>query len=46
MNIPESFILDALEQVLAWELPEDVITDITNALASQMAGRCHYFYDE
>jgi len=31
MNTPEDYILDAIEQVLGWELPDDEIADAANA---------------
>ena len=34
----ESYILDALEIVSAWDLPDDVLADAVNAQARLMAG--------
>ena len=38
MNTPEDYILDALEQVMGWNLPDDDIADAVNAQARLMAG--------
>ena len=31
MNTPEDYILDALEQVLSWDIPDDDIAEAANA---------------
>ncbi len=38
MNTPEVYILDALEQVMGWDLPDDDIANAVNAQARLMAG--------
>ena len=45
MNTPEDYILDALEIVSAWDLPDENIADAANQQAILMAG-CppdHYY---
>ena len=46
MNTPENFILDALEIVSAWDLPDDDLADAANAQAHLMAGCCPDYYYE
>ena len=36
--MPEDYILDALELVSAWNLPDDELTDAVNDQARLMAG--------
>ena len=36
--MPEDYILDALELVSAWNLPDDELADAVNAQARLMAG--------
>ena len=47
MNTPEDYLLDALEIVSAWGLPDDDIADATNAQAHLMSGCCpdDYYHD-
>ena len=45
MNTPEDYILDALEQVLCWDLPDDEIADAANAQAYLMSGCCTGYYE-
>ncbi len=40
MNTPEDYILDALDIVTSWGIPDDEIADAANAQAHLMAGRC------
>ena len=46
MNTPEDYILDALEQVLCWGLPDDEIADAANAQAYLMSGNCTGYYED
>ena len=46
MNTPEDHLLDALEIVSAWDLPDDDITNAANAQAHLMAGCCPDYYYE
>ena len=46
MNDFENYLFDALEQVQAWEIPDDEIADAANAQAHLMAGCCPQFYYE
>ena len=45
MNIPEDYLLDALEIVSSWDLPDDDIADAANAQAHLMAGCCPDYYE-
>ena len=45
MNTPEDYILDALEQVLGWNLPDDDLADAVNAQARLMAGGLDQYED-
>jgi hypothetical protein len=36
--MPEDYILDALELVSAWDIPEEDLADAVNAQAKLMAG--------
>ena len=38
MHTPEIYVLDALEQVLSWDLPDDEIAEAANQQARLMAG--------
>ncbi len=44
MNDYSVYILDALEQVMSWDLPDDDLADAVNAQARLMAG-CFYYED-
>ena len=46
MNTPEDYILDALEQVSGWDLPDDDLADAANSQAHLMAGCCPDYYYE
>ena len=46
MNTPEIYILDALEIVSGWDLPDDEIADAANQQAYLMAGCCPDLYYE
>jgi hypothetical protein len=40
------YLIDALEQVQSWDLPEEGLADAANAQARLMAGCCsQYFYE-
>ena len=42
----ENYLFEALEQVQAWEIPEEDIPAAANAQARLMAGCCSdYYYD-
>ena len=46
MNDFEGYLFEALEQVQAWEIPEEDIPAAANAQAHLMAGCCpDYYYD-
>lgn len=38
MHIHENYVLDALELVMAWDLPEEDLADAVNEQAKLMAG--------
>ncbi len=46
MNTTEDYLLDALEQVMSWDLPDDDLADAANAQAHLMSG-CgpDYYYE-
>ena len=46
MNDYSVYLLDALEQVLGWGLPDDDIADAVNAQAHLMTGYCPDYYYE
>ena len=46
MNDFENYLFEALEQVQAWEIPEEDIPAAANAQAHLMAGCCPQFYYE
>ena len=46
MNDYSVYLLDALEQVLGWNLPDDDIADAANAQAHLMAGYLPDYYYE
>ena len=46
MNTPEDYILDALETVASWDLPDEDLADAANAQARLMAGCCTDYYYE
>ena len=46
MNDYSVYLLDALEQVLGWDLPDDDIADAANAQAHLMSGCCPDYYYE
>jgi len=46
MNDFEGYLFEALEQVQAWEIPEEDIPEAANAQAHLMAGCCPQFYYE
>ena len=39
MNTPEDYILEAIEIVSSWDLPDDDIAEAANAQAQLMSGR-------
>ncbi len=45
MNTPEDYLLDALEIVTLWDLPDDDLAEATNAQAHLMAGHCPDYYE-
>jgi|GEM_PF-2342884 len=45
-NTPETYILDALEQVLAWELPDDDIAEAVNSQVYLLSGRSSSYYED
>ena len=45
MNEFECYLVEALEQVQAWDIPEEDIADAANAQAHLMAGRCADYYE-
>ena len=45
MNDYENYLFDALEQVQAWEIPEDEIAEAANAQAHLMSGCCLDYYE-
>ena len=46
MNTPEDYILDALEIVSSWGLPDDDLADAANAQAHLMSGyHPDYYYE-
>ena len=46
MNIPEDYLLDALEIVSSWDLPDEDIADAANQQSLLMAGCCPDYYYE
>ena len=46
MNIPAEYYLDALDQVLTWDLPDDEIAAAANAQAYLMSGGCTGYYED
>jgi len=46
MNDYQIYLFDALEQVQAWDIPEEDIPEQTNMLARMMAGCCPEYYYE
>jgi hypothetical protein len=45
MNDYSAYLLDALEQVESWDLPDDDLADAANAQAHLMAGCCPDYYE-
>ena len=46
MNDFEGYLFEALEQVQAWEIPDDESAEAANSQAHLMAGRCpEYDYE-
>ncbi|MCP4125402.1 MAG: hypothetical protein GY751_27015 [Bacteroidetes bacterium] len=46
MNDYANYLIDALEQVQAWGIPEEDIPEAANAQAHLMAGCCPDYYYE
>ena len=46
MNDYSAYLFEALEQVSAWDIPEDEVADAVNAQAHLMAGCCSEYYQE
>jgi hypothetical protein len=46
MNDFEQYLFEALEQVQAWEIPEEDIPAVANAQAHLMAGCCSQYQYE
>ena len=44
MHTPEDYLLDALEIVYTWDLPDDDIADAVNTQAHLISGCCPDYY--